>query len=176
MDWIWILDFYFINNIFLSWKLQRLRYISPNLFLYIISVVDSDSTVTNSPPRNELNSKDSSTSDISSSCSETQSDVINKVSSLYYVSIFLDFFSPTHSPMSAYVNSTEHQQSCHFSDLCKIAIFLTPPTQSLCWRNIGMVPKEQTKQKPQPPPKPKMLVTQDGRLKPVPPPRPTKAS
>jgi len=76
-------------------------------------VVDSDSTVTNSPPRNELNSKDSSTSDISSSCSETQSDVINK---------------------------------------------------------------EQTKQKPQPPPKPKMLVTQDGRLKPVPPPRPTKAS
>ena len=93
--------------------LQRLRYISPNLFLCIISVVDSDSTVTNSPPRNELNSKDSSTSDISSSCSETQSDVINK---------------------------------------------------------------EQTKQKPQPPPKPKMLVTQDGRLKPVPPPRPTKAS
>ena len=24
----------------------------------------------------------------------------------------------------------------------KIVIFLTPPTQSLCWRNIGMVPKD----------------------------------
>ena len=90
-----------------------LPFIDIPYFYVFFSVVDSDSTVTNSPPRNELNSKDSSTSDISSSCSETQSDVINK---------------------------------------------------------------EQTKQKPQPPPKPKMLVTQDGRLKPVPPPRPTKAS
>merc|ERR1719427_2289992 len=73
-------------------------------------VVDSDSTVTNSPPRTEIDSKNSSTSDISSNLESTQQ--IN-----------------------------------------------------------GEIKQQNIKEKPQPPPKPKMLVTQDGRLKPVPPPR-----
>jgi hypothetical protein len=73
-------------------------------------VADSDSTLTNSPPRQELDSKESSSGDITSL--EAQSGAINR---------------------------------------------------------------QESKEKPQPPPKPKMLLTQDGRLKPVPPPRPTKA-
>ena len=43
--------------------------------------------------------------------------------SLYYVSTFLDIFTPTHSPYVS-INSTERQQ--------KSQIFLNPPTQSLC--------------------------------------------
>ena len=44
----------------------------------------------------------------------------------YYVSTFLDFFWPTHSTSALTV-------------LKKLSLFLTAPTQSLCWRNIGMV-------------------------------------
>lgn len=41
-------------------------------------------------------------------------------------------------------------------------------------QNNGKI-KQQNNEKPQTLPKPKMLLTQDGRLKPVPPPRPTKS-
>ena len=84
------------------------------IFKTSIAVVDSDSTVTNSPPRTEINSKDSSTSDISSSLETT-------------------------------LQSNDE------------------------------IKQQNMKEKPQPPPKPKVMLTQDGRLKPVPPPRPTKA-
>ena len=50
---------------------------------------------------------------------------------LYYVSIFLDFFWPTH-----YVGINT------VLNICKNGHFLTPPTQSFCWRNIGMVPRQ----------------------------------
>merc|ERR1719266_1517647 len=73
---------------------------------------DSDSTLTNSPPRQELDSKESSSGDIDITTLETQ--------------------------------------------------------------NGAILNRQESKEKPQPPPKPKMLLTQDGRLKPVPPPRPTK--
>ena len=49
--------------------------------------------------------------------------------SLYYISTFLDFFWTT----SISKNSTYWMSA-------KLAIFLTHPWQSLCWRNIGMVP------------------------------------
>ena len=51
--------------------------------------------------------------------------------SLYYFTTFLDLFSPTH-PL------TLRQQSTYWT-AAKNAIFLTPPTQSICWLNIGMV-------------------------------------
>ena len=52
--------------------------------------------------------------------------------SLYYVRTFLEFFWTTH-PSSISKNSTYWMSA-------KLAIFLTHPWQSLCWRNIGMVP------------------------------------
>ena len=58
-------------------------------------------------------------------------EIVHMGPSLCYVSTFLDFIWPTHPPYVS-INSTERQQ--------KNAIFLTPPTQSFCWCNIGMVP------------------------------------
>ena len=49
--------------------------------------------------------------------------------SLYYVSIFLDLLWPT-LPPTHYISI----------NVIKNGHFLTPPTQSFCWRNIGMVP------------------------------------
>ena len=57
-------------------------------------------------------------------------EIVHMGPSLCYVSTFLDFIWPTHPYVS--INSTERQQ--------KNAIFLTPPTQSFWWRNVGMVP------------------------------------
>ena len=48
--------------------------------------------------------------------------IVLKGPSLYYVSTFLNFFWPIHSP---YVSKTS----------AKIVIFLTPSTQFLCWCN-----------------------------------------
>ena len=53
------------------------------------------------------------------------------VPSLYYVSIFLVFFCPSTYLLCQNKYSTEHQPNWHFPN---------PPTQSFCWRNIGMVP------------------------------------
>ena len=52
--------------------------------------------------------------------------------SLYYVSTLLDFSWPIHPP-------TLYQRKYYWT-YEKIAIFLTLPTQSLCWRNREMVP------------------------------------
>ena len=49
---------------------------------------------------------------------------------LYYVSIFLDFFWPTH-----YI----FQNKYWILNVSKNGHFSTPPTQSFCWRNIEMV-------------------------------------
>ena len=55
-----------------------------------------------------------------------------KGTSIYYVNKFLDFFWPTH-PL--YITLNKYWTSA------KIDKILTPPTLSLFWRNIGMVPK-----------------------------------
>ena len=56
--------------------------------------------------------------------------------SLYYVIILLAFLDPTHPPYQ-HKYSTERQQNCPFSRN------LDPLTQSICWRNIGMAPREE---------------------------------
>ena len=54
---------------------------------------------------------------------------------MYYVSIILDFFCPTHplKVLNQHKHNTERQQNWQFS---------RPTYSVLCWRNIWMVPYE----------------------------------
>ena len=45
-------------------------------------------------------------------------------------------------PILRQPNPLTLRQHEYYWTSAKIVIFLTPPTQSLCWRNIGMIPKD----------------------------------